>query len=229
MRCIFVLDLFNGAVVHAVIGERSRYEPIEQFSKIVTSSDPIEIIGAIRPKEVYIADLNLIMGTGDNLAAIRKISMLSETMADIGASQIMDLNRLHTGISPVLGTETASLRLIEEASLSRNIIASIDIKNGRTLTKDPEMILLEPMELLRILNGCPLEAVILLNLDRVGVSSGIDRGFLEEAASLSDHSLILGGGISGIEDLKSLEDIGFEGALISTAVHNGRIPLDMTR
>lgn len=227
MRCIFVLDLFNGEVVHAVRGERSRYEAVEKFSRIVTSSDPVEVVGKIRPKEIYVADLNMLMGKGDNLAIIKNISRLAKTMADIGVSQISDLGYLPNGISPIIGTETASLRLIEEASLFRDITVSIDIKNGRILTEDPELICQEPLEILRRLNEVRLESVILLDLDRVGIPSGLNKKFLEEAVSVSDHSLILGGGISSVDDLQSLKDIGFEGALTATAVHNGMIPLEM--
>lgn len=229
MRCIFVLDLFNGAVVHAVRGERSRYEPIERFSRVVKSSAPVDVTGTIRPKEVYIADLNMITGTGDNLVAVKKISRISKTMADIGASRISDLSLLPEEISPVLGTETASLSLIGEASLVRDITVSIDIKNGRILTNDPALKSQGPMHILQRLNEVRLGAVILLDLDRVGASAGIDREFLEKAVLISDHPLILGGGISDREDLQSLEDIGVEGALIATAVHNGRIPLEMLR
>jgi len=62
VRCIFVLDILNGAVVHAVRGERNLYEPIAGYSKIVSSSEPLDILHELRPQEVYIADLNQLMG-----------------------------------------------------------------------------------------------------------------------------------------------------------------------
>ena len=65
MRCIFVLDVFNGAVVHAFRGERSRYEPIERYSQILSTSEPLAVLAEIRPSEVYVADLNRLMGSGD--------------------------------------------------------------------------------------------------------------------------------------------------------------------
>jgi len=42
---------------------------------------------------------------------------------------------------------------------------------------------------------------------------------------VSRHPLILGGGVKGEEDLLALEGMGFSGALVATAVHNGKIPL----
>lgn len=229
MRCIFVLDIFNGAVVHAVRGERSRYEPIDRFSKVVSSSDPICVIREIRPREVYVADLNLLTGCGDNLEAISEISRLARTLADIGPLRRSDLDRLPREVVPVFGTETASLGLMREASDRGGAVVSIDMKNRKVIARDPELAALSPQEILGFLNGIALEAVILLELDRVGTSSGLDTEFLEEVASICDHPLILGGGVRGVEDLQELEELGFRGTLVATAVHNGRIPLEALR
>ncbi len=228
MRCIFVLDIFNGAVVHAVRGERSLYEPIDRYSRIVSSSDPLGVLEEIRPKEVYVADLNLLTGSGDNLAAIANISRIAKTMADIGITLADDMDYLPKGITPVLGTETSSMNLIDEAVLQRDIVVSMDMNRRKVITRDPEL-MLAPLEVIRRLNGIPIDGVILLELDRVGTSLGLDTDFLEKAVSVSDHPLILGGGVNGVEDLQTLEDLGFRGALVATAIHNGKIPLEAIR
>jgi len=225
VRCIYVLDILNGAVVHAVRGERSRYEPIAGFSKIVSTSEPLGILQELRPREVYIADLNLLTGRGDNLAVIKKISTVARTMADTGISKAVDLDRLPASILPVLGTETASMQLIEEAARESKIVVSIDMMKRKVLARDPELSGQTPLQLLQKLNGLKLEGVILLELDRVGTSVGLDGQFLEEAAAAATHPLILGGGVKGEEDLMALEEMGFSGALLATALHNGRIPV----
>lgn len=229
MRCIFVLDILNGAVVHAVRGERSSYEPVANFSRIVSTSEPLGILQELHPSDVYVADLNLLTGLGDNLSVIKKISTMTKTMADAGVSKADDLDRLPKSVSAVLGTETASLQLIEEAAEDRRIVVSIDMMNRKVLARDPKLAGGAPLQLLQRLSGLNLEGVILLEMDKVGTSSGLDRSFLEKAASASEQPLILGGGIKGEEDLGALEDMGFAGALLATAVHNGRIPLARVR
>lgn len=225
MRCIFVLDILNGAVVHAVRGERSRYEPIAGFSQIVSTSEPLGILQELHPREVYIADLNLLTGRGDNLAVIKKISTLARTMADTGISKAGDLDSLPASVSLVLGTETASLQLIEEAARDRRIVVSIDMMKRKVLARDPDLARQTPLQLLQRLNGLKLEGVILLELDRVGTSAGLDEQFLEEAIAATKHPLILGGGVKEEDDLRALEEMGFSGALLATALHNGRIPV----
>jgi len=229
VRCIFVLDIFNGAVVHAVRGERSRYEPVERYSRIVSTSNPTALLELIRPKEVYVADLNRLTGVGENLEVIGEISRRARTMADIGIAGADDLYLLPAAVSPVLGTETAPWQLIEDAARTRKIVVSIDMKMRRVLASDPTLAALSPFEMLQRLGSLPLEGVILLELDRVGTSAGLDRDFLEMAVEASDQPLILGGGVAGLEDLEALEDMGFSGALVATAVHSGRIPLQFVR
>jgi len=208
-----------------VRGERSRYEPIAGFSQIVSTSEPLGILQELRPREVYVADLNLLTGRGDNLAAIKKISTVARTMADTGISKAGDLDRLPASISAILGTETASLQLIEDAARECRVVVSIDMMKRKVLAHDPELAGQTPLQLLQRLNGLNLESVILLEMDKVGTSAGLDRQFLEEAAAASKHPLILGGGVKGEEDLQALQEMGFAGALLATAVHNGRIPV----
>ncbi len=229
MRCIYVLDILNGAVVHAVRGERSSYEPIAGFSRIVSTSEPLGILQELRPREVYVADLNLLTGRGDNLEVIKKISAVTRTMADMGISKYGDLDRLPASVSMVLGTETASLQLIEEAAREKRVVVSIDMMKRKVLARDPELAGQTPLQLLQRLNCLKLEGVILLELDRVGTSAGLDGPFLEEAAAIAKHPLILGGGVKDEEDLRTLQENGFSGALLATALHNGRIPVARVR
>jgi len=226
VRCIFVLDILNGAVVHALRGERSRYEPIASFSRIVSNSEPLSVLSAIHPKEVYIADLNLLTGHGSNLSVIDEVSRSTRTLADTGISSVKDLDLLSEHVIPVLGTETASFPLIEAAAeKGRQIVVSIDMRTRRVLSSDPILAGQTSIELLERLNHLDLLEVILLELDRVGTSSGLDIAFLKQAQRVSVHPLILGGGVKDEMDLALLEKIGFSGALVATAIHNGRIPV----
>jgi len=46
-------------------------------------------------------------------------------------------------------------------------------------------------------------------LNRVGTSLGLDRAFLEKAIAISEHPLILGGGVKDEEDLRAFQEMGF--------------------
>jgi phosphoribosylformimino-5-aminoimidazole carboxamide ribotide isomerase len=229
-RIIFVIDILNGNAVHAVKGERSNYMPLRE-SKICSSSDPLEIIREVMPKEVYIADLNRLQQTGNNFDLIRKISRMKKTMADIGAKNMDDIiHGMELADTLIVGTETASMEVIKNAAalLPGKINVSIDIKDGRVLTNDPN-VSKEPLAVVKSLNEINIRDIIILNLKKVGTSEGIDVDFLRDIISISKHNVLVGGGIRDMEDIIALEEIGVSGALVATALHNGSIPVDIIR
>jgi phosphoribosylformimino-5-aminoimidazole carboxamide ribotide isomerase len=231
-RLIFVMDLLDGMVVHAKRGEREKYVPIHRFSSIVTSSDPARVLEAIKPKEVYIADLNRLMNTGNNrpiLKDLRTRNMDLRIMLDYGVKGMEDLKEAvdaEMADKFVLGTETIAFELLEEASKSdiiTDICISLDLFNNEVLTSDTRMNI-DPLRLLKELNKFPVRDVIVLELNRVGTKSGIDFEFLARAVELSEHDILCGGGVRNCDDLYKMAEIGVKGALVATAVHDGGIP-----
>ncbi len=228
MRCILACDLKGGIVVKGVRGERQKYRPIAESSRLVRTSDPIGMIRDLRPKETYIADLDRIMGVGDHLAVITELSAMTRTMADIGVSDARGFS-IASGVSgaAVLGTETAPWGVIEQCQ-GRRTVVSLDMKGGRTVCRDP---LLDkgPLEVIRMLNGLEVAAVILLDVARVGSGEGIDTELVTAAVSSSKHDVIVGGGVRDASDLDLLERCGASGAIVASAVHDGRMPLSTLR
>jgi phosphoribosylformimino-5-aminoimidazole carboxamide ribotide isomerase len=225
-----VLDILNGNAVHAVKGERSKYLPVHD-SKICSSAGPIEIIKEVMPKEVYIADLDRLQQTGDNFDLIKKISGMKKTMVDIGAENIDDVKQgMELTDTLIIGTETGSFELIKNTAklFPRKINVSIDIKDGRVLTKDPNM-KKEPLEVVKSLNDINIRDMIILNLKNVGTSIGIDIDFLKDIVRISKHNILVGGGIRDMDDIRAMEEIGISGALVATSLHDGKIPIDEVR
>ena len=231
-RLIFVMDLLDGVVVHAKRGEREKYVPIHRFSSIVTSSDPARVLETIKPKEVYIADLNRLMSTGNNrpiLKDLRTRNLDLRIMLDYGVKGMEDLKEAvdaEMADKFVLGTETISFELLEEASKSdiiNDICISLDLFNNEVLTSDTRM-KIDPLQLIKELNKFPVRDVIVLELNRVGTKSGIDFEFLARAVELSEHDILCGGGVRNCEDVHKMAAIGVKGALVATAVHDGGIP-----
>ncbi|HDS46005.1 MAG TPA: hypothetical protein ENN68_07975 [Methanomicrobia archaeon] len=228
-RLVFVLDLLDGQVVHALRGQRDRYRPINCFSSLVPSSDPFQILQALKPRELYIADLNRLTGRGNNRTVVKALrTSAPHLMLDYGLHALTELQELSVAALAdtfVLGTETASLDFIAAAASSEiPVTVSVDISNNTVLTRDKQL-QAAPLDVIKMLNDHALEELIVLNLDRVGARSGIDRAFLEAVVAVSDHAVLCGGGVRRSEDLEALREIGIEGALVATAVHDGSLPV----
>lgn len=238
-RLIFVMDLLDGVVVHAKRGERDQYKPINLFSSIVSSSDPVHVIDEIKPAEVYIADLNRLMNTGDNREILKELRTRNrelKIMMDYGIKRFEDLKEaVDTELADtfVLGTETTSVDLIEEASKSdmlndKRVSVSVDLFNKEVLTSDKRL-KIAPLLLVKALNEYPIQDVIVLELDRVGTKRGIDFDFLARAVAVSEHNILCGGGVRTHEDIAMMEQIGVKGALVATALHDKSIPVSALR
>lgn len=231
-RVILVMDIFNRSVVLAKGGVREKYRPVSDSSTVCTNSDPVDLVESLRPREVYIADLNVLQDKGPleaNAEVIREVSLRADTMLDFGISSPQDVDKaLSIAGTVVIGTETGTLSTIKDAA-SRNpgkVSVSIDIKYGKVLKEDPELPE-SPFEIVKLLNNLPLKDLIFLDLDRVGTASGFDPDFLRKLVECSRHSVLLAGGVKDMENLFTLDRLGIKGALVATAIHSGLVPLDV--
>ncbi|HII91310.1 MAG TPA: phosphoribosylformimino-5-aminoimidazole carboxamide ribotide isomerase [Methanosarcina sp.] len=227
-RVIFVMDIFNRSVVLAKGGVREKYRPVSDTSIVCSSSAPVEIVELLHPKEVYIADLNVLQGKESletNVEVIREVSLKADTMLDFGISSPKDADKaLSIAGTAVIGTETGTLSAITDTAYgnSGRISVSIDIKHGKVMKNDPELPE-SPFEIVKLLNDLPLKDLIFLDLDRVGTASGFDPEFLRKLVQCSRHNVLLAGGVKDMEDLFALDKLGIKGALVATAVHSGLV------
>lgn len=228
MDIFFAMDLRGGIVVKGYKGERERYEPIERHSKICTTSDPLNVVDTIKPRRAYIADLDRILGWGNNSLIIKRLGARTETIVDAGIKTRDDVREVeHIANTAIIGTETASLDVIK-ATQSMNIAVSIDMKASKVISADSSLAG-DPLAVIEEMNLYNLKALLLLNIDVVGTKEGVDSTFIESAIEVSGHRIIVAGGIKGSEDLDILEDLGVAGVILSTAVHEGLIPVEVVR
>ena len=163
MRVVGVIDLKAGEAVHAVRGERERYRPL---------GDPLSLARRYGLDELYVADLDAITGGDVQTAVIAALAREARVMVDAGVSEperaraLLDLG-VHR---VVVGTET----LTDADALDRlpDAVLSVDLRDGRTLSRDPRLAGLSALDAVARLAG-PRE-VIVLDLARVGTSAGPD-------------------------------------------------------
>jgi phosphoribosylformimino-5-aminoimidazole carboxamide ribotide isomerase len=224
MRVVPVIDLKDGTAVHAVRGERERYRPVRD--------DPLSLARGFRAElgldELYVADLDAIAGAGGNAAVIRALASGARAMVDAGiceperARELLELG-VH-GV--VVGTETlpgpdALDRLLVEVP---ELVLSIDLRDGRTISPDPQLAGLPALDAVAALHRAGLREAIVLDLARVGSGAGPDVGLIAEIhAAFPDLELLAGGGVRDAGDLRALGDAGAAGALVATALHGGVI------
>jgi phosphoribosylformimino-5-aminoimidazole carboxamide ribotide isomerase len=228
MDIIFAMDIRGGIVVKGYKGEREKYEPIERHSKICTTSDPLNVVDSIKPKRTYIADLDRIQGWGNNSLILKRISARTKTLIDVGIREVGEVRKAEEiGETVIIGTETGTLDVIRKTQ-SMKIAVSVDIRNDSVISSDPELIG-APLEVIEKLNRYKISEVILLNINAVGTKSGVNLDDIRQVLDVTGHKLIVAGGIQSLKEIDVLEDLGVSGVILSTAIHEELIPVDVIR
>jgi phosphoribosylformimino-5-aminoimidazole carboxamide ribotide isomerase len=228
MDIIFAIDIRGGIVVKGYKGDRERYEPIERHSKICTTSDPLNVVDAIKPRRTYVADLDRILGWGSNSLIIQRLGGRTKTLVDIGIRRLDDVREAERiGDTAIIGTETGRLDVIRAAQ-SMRIAVSVDMREGRAISADLTLSG-DPLEVVEKMNLYKMSELIMLNIDVVGTKRGVDFGFIEKVIDVSGHPIVVAGGIKNSDDLDMLEDLGAAGVILSTAIHEEIVPVDLVR
>jgi HisA/HisF family protein len=222
LRVIPVIDLMHGQVVRAQMGDRASYRPLE--SPLSPSSDAMDVVRgllAVYPfPTLYVADLDAIQGHGDNfqtLRGIREAFPALQMWVDNGAADADAIEALVSANlgTPVIGSESQrDCKLIAQRQGSGGFVLSLDFRGDAF--QGPQDVMSEPAL-------WPLR-VIVMTLARVGSGAGPDLVRLASIQSIAgDREIYAAGGVRNADDLQALKDAGLSGALIATALHEGRI------
>ena len=220
MELIPAIDLLDNIVVKAFLGERKKYKPIN--TKLANSSRLENVITGLlkeyKFKIIYIADLNAIMGNKNNFKIIKKVIRKFpkiEFWVDYGVKNFLDFKKYHDNrFKTIIGSETLKntdeLKKIYKHK-KREFILSLDFKNN---------FFLGPKNLIKNNKLWPKKTIFMI-LDSVGSKKRSKLIKLFNLDKKKDY--YLAGGISNNKDIKFLEEKGFKGAILSTAIHEKNI------
>ncbi|HEV3019449.1 MAG TPA: HisA/HisF-related TIM barrel protein [Burkholderiaceae bacterium] len=215
-----VIDLMDGLVVHAHLGDRAHYRPIR--SKLCGSARIEDVVSALlglhRFERLYIADIDALLGRARQLSAIdtvRRIAPALSLWIDAGIRDDHDLAAIAERGTPVLATETLTAQAAERlfAACPRAVL-SVDYRGER---------LLGEAALLERLSRGPSD-VIAMDLARVGSGAGPDLTHIAALRRVWPGSrLYAAGGVRDALDLRRSCEAGAAGVLVASALHDGRI------
>jgi phosphoribosylformimino-5-aminoimidazole carboxamide ribotide isomerase len=218
MELVLAMDLKENLVVHGKSGQRETYRPLDWGCS--PTADPIGFVRAVAPKTIYIADLDRIAGRGSHDRIVAECARrVFRCYVDRGCHSPDDL-LCGYHITNIIGTETGG----EDLSGYNGGFLSLDFIKGRVIPSGRK-----PVAVLRQANGWKFEGCIILNIGAVGTETGLNREMLDSMRTAYHRKLFWGGGVATTGDLYMLADAGFDGAIIATALHSGRIPLEWIR
>lgn len=242
MRVLPVIDILHQNVVRGVAGNREKYCPIRSRWSDCTSPLAVAegLFHAFHTRRFYVADLDGILHRRPNRDDYRLMVQHGyELLVDAGVRELSDLERLlQTRVhGAIVGLETCrSPRLLAEVVRRfgpDRIHFSLDLRHGTPLLADdsewPESAA-DQIADQAVASG--VTQMIVLDLADVGSNTG---GSTSEFCRrvLNRHpqlTLIAGGGVRSMDDVRSWSQVGIAELLVASALHDGRLsPADLAQ
>jgi phosphoribosylformimino-5-aminoimidazole carboxamide ribotide isomerase len=247
---IGVLDLAAGRAVHARAGMRELYAPVRAVAgSPIEPGDALALARAYTDRlgvtELYAADLDAIdvddVNASDVAHGRTSHATLVAEVAALGAPLWLDAgissaDRARRALSLgaariVVGLETLpSYAALEEicAVVGGDCVAfSLDLRDGkpvaspRAVERDRET---SPHLAAARAADAGVGSVIVIDLARVGTGTGLDLALVSRVReAVPGLTLVVGGGVRGLEDVARLADAGCDGVLVASALHDGRL------
>ena len=164
-----------------------------------------------------------------NEAALAALASVAEPWVDAGASTPERAAALRrAGVARnVVGTESIGPDVLTGgllAAAAPPLVLSVDLREGRLISRDPELAGREPAAVTPLARALGCRELLVIDLARVGSGLGPPLDAVAELAeALGGVAIYAGGGVRDHEDLRALESAGATGALVATAVHEGRL------
>jgi phosphoribosylformimino-5-aminoimidazole carboxamide ribotide isomerase len=107
---------------------------------------------------------------------------------------------------------------------AEHAVVGVDARGGRVATHGWQNVTdLDVLSFCQVLKDCGVERVLYTDVARDGRLSGPD---VEGTRAIADLLKVIGsGGVSTVEHLRELANVGAEGAIIGTALYEGRLKL----
>ncbi len=223
------IDLFAGQAVRL---RQGRYDDMTVYDR-----DPESL--ALRMRDAGATHLHMVdlegarNGSTANLKLIEKIAAASGLFIELGGGirSLETLRRyLDSGISrAILGTAAVeNEELLREAldQFGERIAVGVDLKDGFVAVRGWEQKSAWTAEnFFRHLTELGVRTVICTDISRDGVLTGSNHELYASLLGRFPVDLIASGGVSSLEDIRELKNLGMAGAILGRAYYSGAVSL----
>ncbi len=213
------IDLMDGKVVQLVQGR----------DKALEGDAPLEMLRKFAGfPEIQVIDLDAAMGKGDNSSIVELLATKARCRVGGGvrtpqrAKKLVDLGAHRV----IVGTAafTPAMEDIAKAVGPERILIALDSKGGKIVVKGWQ----EATDFTAEQVVSKLEpfcgGFLCTYVDKEGMMQGTDLDWFRRLRSATKHEITAAGGITTLEDVKTLQAMGVHAAL-GMAIYTGRLDL----
>ena len=221
MRVYPAIDLMSGKAVRLYKGKK---ESVKVYG------DPVEIAKDFAKllDKIHVVDLDgAFEGKPKNLDVVRRIIEETELKIQVGGG-FRDYESIAKAYSigvenVIIGTKAFDLKFLEKVTQDfEGITVSLDARGGRIAVKgweeESSITVEEAYEMLKKY----VNRFIYTAIEKDGTLTGIEK--IERFWGREEF--IYAGGVSSVEDILKLKEIGFSGAIVGKALYEEKISLE---
>ena len=223
------IDLYKGQAVRL---EKGRFDKVTVYD-----SDPVARAKRIRAEgasHLHVVDLEGARdGTTPNLALIEQIVGEAGLFTEVGGgirSMETAARYLNAGVSRViLGTAAVENEAFLRAALDtwgEHVAVGVDLLDGYVSVRGWEKSsALKAEEFLEKLAKLQVKTVICTDISRDGMLAGSNHDLYKRLNRDYPMDFIASGGVSGMEDIRGLRELGCAGAILGKAWYSGAVTI----
>ncbi len=221
------IDIFDGKAVRLFKGDYSKMTVYSNKPGAVA----LDFVSS-GASHIHIVDLNgAKSGETDNFDTVKGIKDISGAFCEIGGG-IRSLETVEKYISAgldrvILGTAALNDEsFLKEAvyKFGDKIAVGIDMKDGYAAINGwTERSLIDGFEFCKKMESLGVGTIICTDISKDGAMKGTNRSLYERLSASLNIRIVASGGISSLEDVKYLKNLGLYGAIIGKAYYTGAI------
>ncbi|MBP3629294.1 MAG: 1-(5-phosphoribosyl)-5-[(5-phosphoribosylamino)methylideneamino]imidazole-4-carboxamide isomerase [Anaerotignum sp.] len=229
MELFPAIDLIGGCAVRLVKGDYTQ--------KTVYSDNPAEVaksFAAAGAKYLHVVDLEGAKDGGTpNLETIQNIVENGGLLVEVGGgirSEEVIQKYLDAGVFRViLGTAAVQNPAFLEEMVQKygeKIAVGVDIKDGMVAIKGWTEVSAEScFDFCEKLQKIGVKTIICTDISKDGLLSGTNLELYKELSEKFSVDIVASGGVTTLDDVKKLADMGMYGAILGKALYTGNIDL----
>ena len=223
------IDLYEGKAVRLYKGQ---YQEMTVYNE-----NPVEVALHFQKagaKHLHLVDLEgAKLGTTSNLPVIAKILESTDLFVEVGGG-IRSMETIDAYLSlgvdrVILGTAAVTDREFLQQVLNKygeKIAVGVDLKDGYVAIRGwTEKSQFTADAFFADLQALGVQTVICTDISRDGAMQGTNRELYQTLSRKYTIQLIASGGVSSLEDVQALEQMGLYGAIIGKAYYTGAIDI----
>jgi len=182
---------------------------------------------------VHLVDLDAATGRGENRAVIAQITQELGVPVEVGGgirSREAAEELLRLGVDRVvIGTAAVKqpelVRELIAAHGPERVVVSLDARGLEVATHGwAQGSGVMVADLTPTLADAGLETLIFTDVTRDGTLRGLNRDLMAQVRQLWTNTLIVGGGVANLDDVRLLREEHIEGAIVGRAIYEGTLP-----